>query len=69
MVTIEFSTKSDGEDFFRSQMLDKETFLYYYPEVVRMRRFEEQVDEDTLADMLNHYYRENPDDLPPQQPL
>jgi hypothetical protein len=61
---IEFSTKKDGDDFYRSIELSFEKVRYYSPEIIE--DFDD-VDDDLIKDVLNNYFGEN--DLPEETML
>jgi hypothetical protein len=63
---IEFSTKEDGEDFYRILELEYNDVIYYSTEIIDeadVRDF----DENSVIDLLIEYLKEN--DLPEQLTL
>lgn len=66
--TICFLTENDGDEFFREQQLDKDTFLYYYPEVFKITKWESDLDNENTIQMLEQFY-EDGNDFPEQQLL
>lgn len=61
---VEFSTKEDGDDFYRSIELSFEKVKYYSPEI--LDDFDE-FDEDLIKDILEAYFDEH--DLPEETML
>lgn len=61
---IQFSTKKDGEDFYRSIELSFDKVQFYSPEIIS--DFDE-VDEDLIIDTLNNYFEDH--DLPEETML
>jgi hypothetical protein len=68
LFTINFTTHNDGDEFFRIQDLDVDTFSYYYPEVFNLNKWEDELDNDNIIYMLTKYY-EDGSEFPPQQLL
>jgi hypothetical protein len=58
---IEFSTKSDGDSFYRILELSYDEVLYYSPEIITENDLDE-IDEFFIVDLLNGYLKDN--DLP-----
>jgi hypothetical protein len=56
---IEFSTKEDGDDFYRTLELTYDEVTYYSPTIVEDL---EDVDEDLMLEIIVEYSKEN--DLP-----
>ena len=61
---IEFSTKKDGDDFYRTIELSFEKVKYYSPEIIN--EFED-VDDDLIKDVLGNYFEDH--DLPEETML
>jgi hypothetical protein len=68
LFTIEFTTDSDQDEFFRLQELDKDTFLYYYPEVFDIKKWRDELEERSIILMLEDFY-EDDNEFPTQQLL
>jgi hypothetical protein len=67
-INIEFSTKDDGDDFFRKDEIDVQTIkMYLPPHFNSIRAWVSDLDDETLMDGLNEYYLSNP--LPEPQLL
>lgn len=56
---IEFSTKEDGDDFYRTLELTYDDVIYYSPTIVDDI---EDIDEDLILEIILEYSKEN--DLP-----
>jgi hypothetical protein len=63
---VEFSTKEDGDSFYRLLKLDYEDIEYYSPEIITEEDVEE-FDEDFITDLITEYLKEN--DLPEELSL
>jgi hypothetical protein len=61
---IEFSTKQDGEDFYRSIELTFDKVKYYSPEIIEDLS---EIDEDIIKDTLDNYFEDH--DLPEETML
>lgn len=61
---IEFSTKKDGDDFYRSIELTRDDIEYYSPVILED---EEEIDEDFITDLLIEYSKHN--ELPEEELL
>lgn len=60
---VEFSTKEDGDEFYRVLELSYSEVEYYSPEVISEDDLGD-IDEDFVSDLINQYSIEN--DLPEQ---
>ena len=58
---VEFSTKKDGDKFFRILELDFSEIQYYSPELITEEDLEE-IDKSFVIELINQYLSEN--DLP-----
>ncbi len=58
---VEFSTKNDGDKFYRILELDFSEIEYYSPEIIVEEDLEE-IDEFFIKELINQYLEEN--DLP-----
>jgi hypothetical protein len=58
---VEFSTKKDGDKFYRILELDFSEIEYYSPEIITEEELEE-IDESFIIELINQYLGEN--DLP-----
>lgn len=58
---VEFSTKEDGDSFYRVLKLDFEEVEYYSPEIISEDEMED-IDEDFIKELIEQYLKEN--DLP-----
>lgn len=58
---VEFSTKTDGDKFYRVLELDFKDIEYYSPEIIDEQDLED-IDELFIVDLLEQYLEEN--DLP-----
>lgn len=56
---IEFSTKEDGDDFYRTLELAHDEITYYSPTIIEDL---EDLDEDLISEIIVEYSKEN--DLP-----
>ena len=64
ILTTEFSTKEDGDEFYREAKLDIDETQYYSPTIVDDLS---NIDEDFVLEVINQYIMEN--DLPEQLTL
>ena len=64
ILTTEFSTKEDGDEFYREAKLDIDEIQYYSPTIVDDLS---NIDEDFVLEVINQYIMEN--DLPEQLTL
>ena len=55
---VEFSTKEDGDTFYRVLELNYEDIVYYSPEIIEEEDLEE-IDEDFIIELINGYSSEN----------
>lgn len=53
---IEFSTKSDGDDFYRSVELSSDKVNYYSPIIIEDM---DEIDEDLMVELLNNYFEDH----------
>ena len=60
---IEFSTKEDGDDFYRSLNLDLNIIKFYSPNIITEYELNE-IDDDFISELISEYLKEN--DLPEQ---
>jgi hypothetical protein len=58
---VEFSTKKDGDKFYRRLELDFSEIEYYSPEIIIEEDLED-IDESFIKELINQYLEEN--DLP-----
>ncbi len=58
---VEFSTKKDGDKFYRTLELDIKDIEYYSPEIIDEQDLED-IDELFIIELINQYLEEN--DLP-----
>jgi hypothetical protein len=63
---VEFSTKEDGDDFYRILELDYKSVIYYSVDIIREEDINE-FEENSIIDVLGQYLIEN--DLPEQLTL
>lgn len=63
---VEFSTKEDGDSFYRVLKLDFEEVEYFSPEIICEDEMEE-IDEDFIKELIEQYLKEN--DLPEEVSL
>lgn len=63
---IEFSTKKDGEKFYRRLDIPYTDVEYYSPTIISEQDMDE-LDEDFINEFLEEYFKEN--DLPPEETL
>jgi hypothetical protein len=68
LFTFEFSTVSDGDEFYRTQEILMEQFQYYYPEVVSLKKWRTEIDDENIIYMLERFY-EDGNKFPPQELL
>lgn len=66
MLYIEFSTKGDGDNYYRVLKLSFDDVEYYSPELISEDEMEE-IDEDFINDLIEQYLKEN--DLPEELSL
>jgi hypothetical protein len=55
---VEFSTKEDGDTFYRVLELNYEDIVYYSPGIIEDGDLEE-IDEDFIIELINGYSDEN----------
>lgn len=55
---VEFSTKEDGDTFYRVLELSYEDIVYYSPQIIEEGDLEE-IDEDFIVELINGYTEEN----------
>ena len=58
---VEFSTKEDGDKFYRTIELGFDEVEFYSPEIITEDDMGE-IDEDFVIDLINQYFKDN--DLP-----
>ena len=58
---IEFSTKSDGDSFYRILELSYDDISFYSPEIITEQDLED-IDEIFVIELINQYLKDN--DLP-----
>jgi hypothetical protein len=63
---IEFSTKEDGDKFYRTIELGFDDIEYYSPNIITKKEMED-VDNDFLIELLDQYFKEN--ELPEEETL
>jgi hypothetical protein len=63
---VEFSTKEDGDSFYRILELNYEDIVYYSPQIIEEGDLDE-IDEDFIIELINGYSDEN--DLPEELTL
>jgi glutamate formiminotransferase len=63
---VEFSTKEDGDDFYRILELDYKNVIYYSVDIIGEEDISE-FEENSIIDVLGQYLMEN--DLPEQLTL
>ena len=63
---IEFSTKEDGDDFYRILELDYNDIIYYSVEIIDEMDIRD-FDENTIIDIIVEYLKDN--DLPEELSL
>lgn len=63
---VEFSTKSDGNDFYRILDLVYEDIEYYSPDIITEEDLKD-IDKSFIIDLITQYLKEN--DLPEEQSL
>ena len=66
ILSIEFSTKNDGDEFYRILELDFNDVEYYSPIIIYKKDLND-IDEDFIVDLLETYLKTN--DLPEQLSL
>lgn len=65
-LSIEFSNKDDGDEFYRNLTIDYSVIKYYSPTIID-QEYLSDIDEDFIIDLLKEYLKEN--DLPEQLTL
>jgi len=55
---VEFSTKEDGDSFYRVLELNYEDIVYYSPQIIEEGDLDE-IDEDFIIELINGYSDEN----------
>ena len=55
---VEFSTKDDGDNFYRILKLDYEQIQFYSPDIIEENEIED-FDEDFIIDLIIEYLKEN----------
>lgn len=55
---VEFSTKDDGDSFYRVLKLDYEQIEYYSPEIISEDEMD-SIDEDFIVELIEQYLKEN----------
>ena len=55
---VEFSTKEDGDSFYRVLELNYEDIVYYSPQIIEGGDLDE-IDEDFIIELINGYSDEN----------
>jgi hypothetical protein len=63
---VEFSTKKDGNDFYRVIDLEYEDIEYYSP-IIIIENDLKDIEKDYVIELLEQYFLEN--DLPEEQSL
>ena len=63
---VEFSTKEDGDDYYRKLELTNEDILYYSPEVIEEEDLN-SLTEDIVIELIKQYLLEN--ELPEREYL
>ena len=66
LLLIEFSTKDDGDDFYRALKMDYGAIQYYSPTIVDIYDLH-TIDDDFVLELLEQYLLDN--DLPEQKNL
>lgn len=61
---VEFSTKKDGDDFYRVIELTREDIKYYSPTILDE---DTEIDEDFISELLSEYSKNN--ELPEEEIL
>lgn len=63
-LTIEFSTKKDGDEFYRILEMDYSDVEYYSPDIID-EEYLLDIDKSFIIDLINEYLKENdlPDEL------
>lgn len=61
---VEFSTKKDGDDFYRVMELTREDIEYYSPTILDE---DTEIDEDFITDLIFEYSKNN--ELPEEEML
>lgn len=60
---MEFSTKEDGNDYYRSLELEHDDIIYYSPDIVNDNDLQ-HITKSFIIDLLNEYLKDN--ELPEQ---
>jgi hypothetical protein len=63
MLSVEFSTKDDGDDFYRIIELSFSDIQFYSPTIIMEYEIDD-IDEDQIIDIIKEYLKEN---NPPEQ--
>jgi hypothetical protein len=63
---VEFSTKEDGDLYYRELELGFDDVEYYSPEIIEEEDLE-NIDEEFIIELINQYIKEN--DLPEEKSL
>ena len=63
---VEFSTKEDGDNFYRVLKLDYEDIIYYSPDIIHESDLD-NIDEEYIIEVIGEYLKEN--DLPEELSL
>ena len=58
LLYVEFSTKDDGDSFYRVLKLDYEQIEYYSPEIISEDEMND-IDEDFIVELIEQYLKEN----------
>lgn len=66
MLYVEFSTKEDGDSYYRVLKLDFEDIEYYSPDIIYEDDLE-NIDEEFVLNVINQYLLDN--DLPEELTL
>ena len=66
MLHVEFSTKEDGDSYYRVLKLDFEDIEYYSPDIIYEDDLE-NIDEEFVLNLINQYLLDN--DLPEELSL
>ena len=63
---VEFSTKEDGDSYYRELELGFDDVEYYSPEIIEEEDLE-NIDEEFIIELINQYVKEN--NLPEEKSL
>lgn len=63
---VEFSTKNDGDTFYRELELGYDDVEYYYPDIINESDMED-IDEEFVIEIINQYIKQN--ELPEEKTL